>query len=157
MPTLSRRRFLELTGAGGLGLALPWRLNADRDVESRPNILVIVVDDLRWDDFGAAGPRHRPNEPVVGIDPDGVACEEGQTNPYDRPREGDDVRDDEVVKVDKRDGHERGHEGEVGQEGAERLQRQRPAGGDRLAARVDTVFGRRQSGQDGQNIGGRPG
>jgi N-acetylglucosamine-6-sulfatase len=30
-------------------------LGADRSAGSRPNIVVVLVDDLRWDDFGAAG------------------------------------------------------------------------------------------------------
>jgi len=49
---LSRRRFLELTGASGLALTLPCRPGAE--TEAPPNIIAIVVDDLHWDDIGAA-------------------------------------------------------------------------------------------------------
>ncbi len=44
MPSLSRRRFLSLLAAPAAARSAP-----------RPNILFILIDDMRWDSFGAAG------------------------------------------------------------------------------------------------------
>ncbi len=55
MERLSRRRFLAQAGSAGLALTVPWQLDAASDASRRPNIVTIVVDDLRWDDIGAAG------------------------------------------------------------------------------------------------------
>lgn len=49
MTNISRRRALQLAAAAGVLAASP-ALAADR-----PNIIFVLVDDLRWDEFGAAG------------------------------------------------------------------------------------------------------
>jgi arylsulfatase A-like enzyme len=54
---LDRRKMLSLVGASGAALVASrsTRTLATQGTNSRPNIILIVIDDLRWDEFGAAG------------------------------------------------------------------------------------------------------
>jgi len=51
MTAITRRRALMLAGTAALVVATPAIASAQR----RPNIIFVLVDDLRWDEFGAAG------------------------------------------------------------------------------------------------------
>ena len=55
MASLDRRHFLKLAGTGSLALTIPGRLRGDQNVGSPPNIIVVLVDDMRWDDIGITG------------------------------------------------------------------------------------------------------
>ncbi len=54
---MNRRRALSLVGAGGVALAAnrSTRVLATQAKTAPPNIILILVDDLRWDEFSAAG------------------------------------------------------------------------------------------------------
>jgi len=53
MPARTRRDFLISTACAGAAATLPMRARARPD--TRPNIVVIVVDDMRFDEYGAGG------------------------------------------------------------------------------------------------------
>jgi len=59
---MKRRSFLKAAGLGYLTMVLPVRAAAKK---KRPNILVILIDDLRWDEMGCAG---HPFVRTPGID-----------------------------------------------------------------------------------------
>jgi N-acetylglucosamine-6-sulfatase len=54
---LDRRASLKLIGGAAAAAALgtSWLARAAARPDTRPNIILIIIDDLRWDEFGAAG------------------------------------------------------------------------------------------------------
>ncbi len=54
---MNRRKMLSLVGASGAALAASHStpVKAEGPTARPPNIILILVDDLRWDEFGAAG------------------------------------------------------------------------------------------------------
>lgn len=62
MSNLTRRRFLELSACGALGAALPSFGCKNRTNSDRPNIIVILADDMGFSDAGCyGGDIHTPN------------------------------------------------------------------------------------------------
>lgn len=56
MSKFTRRKFLELSAAGTLGMALPnWACSRSRPADERPNIIVIMADDMGFSDPGCYG------------------------------------------------------------------------------------------------------
>ncbi len=52
---MDRRESMKLIGGAAAGLVLPAAGKAAGGRDTRPNIIVVVVDDLRWDEFGVGG------------------------------------------------------------------------------------------------------
>lgn len=62
MSNLTRRRFLELSACGALGAALPSFGCKNRRNADRPNVIVILADDMGFSDAGCyGGDIHTPN------------------------------------------------------------------------------------------------
>ncbi len=54
MTMLNRREMLQWMGVGSLAMTLPWQAWA-QDNAKKPNILVILADDMGWSDLGCYG------------------------------------------------------------------------------------------------------
>ena len=51
---MDRRRFLQALRIAGMGPGLPWSFKEGRDL-ARPNVVMILVDDMGWTDLGCYG------------------------------------------------------------------------------------------------------
>lgn len=67
MSMVNRRDSLKLPGSGAGNTPAP---HANQNVDKRANIIVVVVDDLRWDDIGIAGHPfvYTPNIDRIGYE-----------------------------------------------------------------------------------------
>ena len=54
---MDRRASLKLIGGAAAALAFgaPRRARPEARPDTRPNIILIIIDDMRWDEFGAGG------------------------------------------------------------------------------------------------------
>ncbi|MDH7601668.1 MAG: sulfatase [Armatimonadota bacterium] len=74
---VSRREFLKLVGAGSAGLIASQLLPTDAFADERPNILVIVADDLGYADLGIQGCKDVPTPNIDSIGRNGVRFTNG--------------------------------------------------------------------------------
>jgi len=75
---ISRREFLTLVGAGSAGLLAPEILRAGTfELSDRPNIVVIVADDLGYADLGVQGCKDVPTPNIDSIAKNGVRFTNG--------------------------------------------------------------------------------
>lgn len=72
---INRREFLKYTGAGLATLALPKVLTAGQD--RKPNIVVIIADDLGYADLGCYGCKDIPTPHIDSIAANGVRFTDG--------------------------------------------------------------------------------
>jgi arylsulfatase A-like enzyme len=76
--SISRRQFLALVGAGSAGLLAPEILRAGTfETSDRPNIVVIVADDLGYADLGVQGCKDVPTPNIDSIAKNGVRFTNG--------------------------------------------------------------------------------
>jgi N-acetylglucosamine-6-sulfatase len=72
MPDISRRTAAQLLAAAAT-VSSPARLHAaTASTSSRPNIILVIVDDLRWDEFGLAGHPYLETPNIDRIGREGV-------------------------------------------------------------------------------------
>ncbi|MEN8222721.1 MAG: sulfatase [Acidobacteriota bacterium] len=68
---IARRKFIKLVGAGGAGL-LTGSLFPSNKLRSKPNIIVIVADDMGYNDIGVYGCKDIPTPGIDSIAENGV-------------------------------------------------------------------------------------
>jgi len=77
---LDRRQFLALTGYGAAAVVLPPRSvwgQTEADLRPRPNILLILADDLGYGDVGVQGCADIPTPHIDSIAANGVRFTDG--------------------------------------------------------------------------------
>jgi len=74
---LGRREFLTLVGAGAAALSVPRRLPAQAEPARRPNIIVILADDLGYGGVGVQGCTDIPTPNIDSIAQNGVRLTNG--------------------------------------------------------------------------------
>lgn len=74
---LTRRDFLKLIGAGSAALAVPAGLRAFAADGKKPNLVLIVADDLGWGELGCQGNRQIPTPHIDSIAKAGVRFTSG--------------------------------------------------------------------------------
>ena len=55
MPTINRREFIKLTGLGTIFLTLPGMVYSQKQNRDKPNIILIMADDLGYECLGCYG------------------------------------------------------------------------------------------------------
>ena len=75
----TRRQFLELAGAGAAGLVLSqaWPVRVSAAEGRRPNVLLILADDLGYADLGCQGCRDIATPNIDSIAKAGVRFTDG--------------------------------------------------------------------------------
>ncbi len=74
---LTRREFLALIGAGSAALAIPQGLRAFAQGARKPNLVLIVADDLGWGELGCQGNKQIPTPNIDSIASGGVRFTNG--------------------------------------------------------------------------------
>ncbi len=79
--SLGRQQFLQILGAGAMSLALRGRESPAADVAAkRPNIIVIVADDLGYADLGCQGATDIRTPNVDSLAANGVRFTDGHVS-----------------------------------------------------------------------------
>ena len=74
---MNRREFLKYAGAGLASLAVPHTLLAAETGGRRPNIIVIIADDLGYADLGCQGCKDIPTPNIDSIAKNGIRFTNG--------------------------------------------------------------------------------
>jgi arylsulfatase A-like enzyme len=77
MNAVNRREFLKWSAAGAAALALPRWLCAAEPAARRPNVIVLLADDLGYADLGCQGSKEAVTPQIDSIAANGVRCTAG--------------------------------------------------------------------------------